>query len=295
MAKHTDKTKYLLAVNDLNNLTVSDPEQLSDDELLERCVQMGSIAVKSHRMFIGLLPLVARRRVYDVKKFSSIFHFALIVGGVSYEVASEVLRLDTQLTELPLLRRALYRGEIGWSKIRAALSLVTSRNEANWLELLKNISKPALEVYVRDYRRQCINERATLFPDSTTICLSGNSSTQSPLLLKNEENKAENFPGEITRLENNGGTSQSSAVGGSDENQRISSEKFDQQDHENTKFQDLSLRRETLHFPVSALLAARLRLYRQKMEKRLKKLVTWEDVLTILLENEAENEEKYNQ
>ncbi len=259
---------------------VSDPEQLSDRELLELCQHMGNIAVKSRRMFIGLLPLVARRKVYDVKKFSSIFHFALMVGGVSYDVVDEVLRLDAQLIKLPLLRRALYRGEIGWSKIRAVLSLVTSGNETQWLGLLRSLSKPALEIYVRDYRRQCINERVTLFSNPPS-CLLENNSAPSSLLPKNDENKAENFPGEITRLESKDDISQLtrlSIVHQSDKNQQHSSEQ-----PSSSKLQELSMRREIFSFPLNSALAARLRLYRQTMEKRLKRLITWENVLEELL------------
>lgn len=257
--------------NQLIQSATYDPESLSDADLLKRCQQLGSISVKSRRMFIGLLPLIARRNIYNVKKFSSIFHFALIVGGVSYDVASEVLRLDAQLVDLPHLRRALYRGEIGWSKIRAVLSLVTTGNEETWLEMLRNLSKPVLEVYVRDYQQQQKDEQHTLFSSSTnpSTCLPINNIFLSSSSLKNAANKAENFPGEITRLENQNKMSQ---IDNSDSHQPTSQ-----------KFNKLSASREIMSFHVSSLLAARLRLFRQKLEKRLKKLTTWEDVLNELL------------
>lgn len=259
--------------NQLIQSATYDPESLSDADLLKRCQQLGSISVKSRRMFIGLLPLIARRNIYDVKKFSSIFHFALIVGGVSYEVVSEVLRLDTQLIDLPHLRRALYRGEIGWSKIRAVLSLVTSGNEETWLELLKNLSKPALEVYVHDYRQQQKDEQHTLFSNSAnpSTCLPINNIPLLSSSWKNVANKAENFPGKITRLENQNAISQQND--------------FTPTPHQpiSQKFNKLSTSREFLSFHISSLLAARLRLFRQKLEKKLKKLTTWEDVLNELL------------
>ncbi|MCX6734223.1 MAG: hypothetical protein NTX63_05465 [Candidatus Peregrinibacteria bacterium] len=248
-----------------------DPESLSDTDLLKRCQQLGSISVKSRRMFVGLLPLIARRNIYNMKKFSSIFHFALIVGGVNYEVASEVLRLDAQLIDLPHLRRALYRGEIGWSKIRAVLSLVTSGNEETWLEMLRNLSKPALEVYVRDYQQQQKDEQHTLFSNSTnpSTCLPINNILLSPSFQENVANKAKKFPGEITRIENKNEMSQ---IDNSGSHQPISQ-----------KFNKLSTSREIMSFHVNSLLAARLRLFRQKLEKRLKKLTTWENVLNELL------------
>lgn len=243
-----------------------DPESLSDADLLKRCQQLGSISVKSRRMFIGLLPLIARRNAYDAKKFSSIFHFALIIGGVSYDVVSEVLRLDAELVDLPLFRRALYRGEIGWSKIRAVLSLVTSHNEETWLEMLRNLSRSALIVYVRDFRKQ---QREQL---PSIICKENKNSVSSSITAENQEIKAEYFAGEITHLKNNDVISQiDNFISGV--RQPIGQ-----------KYEDLSSSRETLSFHINSLLAARLRLFRQKLEKQQKKLTTWEDVLNELLE-----------
>ncbi len=250
------------------------PEQMSNRELLERCRQLGSVAVTSRRMFIGLLPLMERRGAYDVKKFSSIFHFASVVGGVGYQLVEEVLRLDAQLVDLRLMRRALYSGEIGWSKIRAVLSLVTSNNEEQWLGLLRDLSKPALEVYVRDYRKQQKDTEGTLFSENGTCVLIENVS-QSSLLLKSAENEAENFPGEIIRLENQNKISQpAEVVCEPPDDQPVS------------KLQQLSTQREVFSFPANSALVARLRLFRQKLEKRLKRMITWEDVLEELLERE---------
>lgn len=249
-----------------------DPELLSDADLIKRCQQLGNIAVKSRRMFIGLLPLVARRRAYDERKFSSIFHFALMVGGVGYDVVSEVLRLDAQLADLPLFRKTLYRGEIGWSKIRAVLSLVTSDNEAAWLELLRNLSRSALVIYVRDLRKQR-NEQLSAPPH--VICEKTENISLLSTGIENQEIKAENFAGEIAGLENQNEISQM---------QNPASASLQPM---SPKFRELSASREIISFHISSLLAARLRLFRQKLEKQQKKLTTWEDVLNELLRNNA--------
>ncbi len=251
-------------MNELGFLT-TDPEHLSDRELLERCRQLASVAVTSRRMFIGLLPLVERRGAYDVKKFSSIFHFASVVGGIGYPLVEEVLRLDAQLVDLRLMRRALYSGEIGWSKIRAVLSLVTSNNEEQWLGLLRDLSRSALIVYVRDLRRQNREEQKNLLSGVIEVsCEPVKNISQSSLLQKNDENKADNFAGEITRLEDENIMSQPSAP---------------------SKLEQLSTQRETLSFPVNSALAARFRLFRRELEKRLRRMVTWEDALRELLKD----------
>ncbi len=177
----------------------SDPELLSNTELMERCRKLGAISIKSRRMFIGLLPLVARRMAYDAKKFSSIHHFASVIGGVGYHLVDEVLRIDAQLKYLPLLRRELYRGEIGWAKIRLVISSVKEDDQQRWLDLLYALSKPALEVYLRDIRKQNYKEYNLFTNIIETSCAYEESSMQSSLYSKSVISEAENFPGSSSR------------------------------------------------------------------------------------------------
>lgn len=241
-----------------------DPEQLTNKQLIERCRLLGSLAVKSRRMFVGLLPLIERRRAYDVKKFSSVFHFASVVGGVSYHLTEEVLRLDAQLSEFLLLRRLLYRGEIGWSKIRAVLSLVTVENEERWVGLLKSLPRAALIGYVRDFKKQDIEERGNLFSIVDVSCESVDAVVQSPLSQKNCQNEADNFAGEIVESGNDAAMSQAS-------------------ESTPSKLQQLLHQQETFSVALNSALVARLRLFRQKLEKQKRQWITWEQAITELL------------
>lgn len=244
---------------------VSDAEQLSNAELIERCTQLGSLSVKARRMFMGLLPLVARRQAYNPKKFSSIYHFASIVGGVGYDLVDEILRVDRQLEEFPKFRKVLYSGEIGWAKIRLVISMVTKDDQDRWLELLRALSKPALEVYLRDFRRQEAEEH-NLFSNIIEVsCKPKENIAESPSLQESTIFEAPIFPGKTFQLGNKNETSQTGA-------------------HEmSQKEKELSSKRETLSFSVNQWLAAQLRLFRKKLEKDRKKLITWQDVLTELL------------
>ena len=257
----------------------SDPELLGNAELMERCRKLGTISIKSRRMFIGLLPLVARRKAYDIRKFSSIHHFALVIGGVGYHLVDEVLRLDAQLKYLPLLRRELYRGEIGWAKIRLVISSVKEDDQQRWLDLLYALSKPALEVYLRDIRKQNYEEN-NLFSDMIEVvshasCASEEYSTQSPLSPKGAIFEAESFPGKTFESGNENDINQLQSG-------KIGPEK-NQPQQTLTKQQELSSRRENFSCNINQWLGAQLRLFRKKMEKERKKWTTWEDVLAELL------------
>jgi hypothetical protein len=253
------------------------PEDFTNKELIEWCSRLGTVAIKSRRLFIGLLPLVARRRAYDVRKFSSIHHFAAMVGGVSRKSVNEVLRLDSQLSRLPLLRKALYSGEIGWSKIRAVILRVTPENQKEWLVKLRDLSKPALEIYLRDFKRQERDERKNLFSVIDVSSASQNASLSSSFSGEIIKNKAESLPGEKTRLDTENVTSQSVSKTADGQSAVSTAQPL------SPKLQSLSLERETISFSASRLVVARLRLFRQKLEKQSKQWVTLEQAIVELL------------
>ena len=261
-----------------------DPELLTNSELLALCRQLGSISVKSRRMFVGLLPLLQRRQAYDLKKFSTIHHFASIVGGVGFHLTEEVLRLDAQLADLPLLRRELYKGDIGWSKIRVVLSLATRDNQEHCLNWLRVLSRSALIVYVRELRSQTKDEQRSLLTDIIeTSCLTDQNSTESSSLQQHAISEAENFAGEIIESYNQEKISQYPIR--ENENNIPDDSQVNSPNTRSISQKQLDLRqkRETISFQVNSWLAAQLRLYRQKLEKQSKRLITWEDTLAKLL------------
>ncbi len=281
MSKNTISTRSVFGTN-------INPEQLSDRELIERCRQLGSVTLESRRMFIGLLPLVARRKAYDIQKFSSIHHFASIVGGVGYHLVDEVLRLNRQLEEFPLLRKMLYSGEIGWAKIRLVISMVHQDDQERWISLLRDLSKPALEVYLRDFRKQT-NEENNLFSNmdspnlaidvTETSCISEENAKKSYLPQESVIFEAESFPGKTCESENENNIEQVAQTASSPQGSQSSGSL-----ELSTKKQELFSKRETLSFTVNQWLGAQLRLFRKKLEKEQKEWITWEEVLTALLE-----------
>lgn len=74
-------------------------EHVSDSELWCRAVQYGEAARKWRQKFLGLLPEVARRKLWRVHGFESVFVFAFKVGGVSKEQVERVLAVEERLRQ----------------------------------------------------------------------------------------------------------------------------------------------------------------------------------------------------
>ena len=255
-----------------------DPELLSDRELFETAQRIGGLALKSRRAFIGLLPLVERRRAYEGRTFYSIYDFAAKVGGVGRDIVNEVLRVDQYLVDAPKLRRKLYRGEIGWSKMVRVVHWITRSNEDEWIQKLENLSKPALETYLRDYQNQLVKDVPTLWANA----LPGSDKT----LENGVKFEAESLPGQESEVKNDRQFMQESPTTPIFSNVQPSSP---------YKLAELSQQRETFTFSMRSDIAARLRLFRQRLEKDRRELVTWEEVMTEFLkmiEGEIRDEEK---
>lgn len=126
---------------------------LTDSELYQLCKKSGLEALEARRKFIGLLPEVFRRRLYERRNFQSIYHFAAELGGVSQRLVDEVLRLEKSFAEMPQLHEALVKGEIGLSKLARIVSVVEIGNEAAICEKIRPLSRRAVDVLVKEMRK----------------------------------------------------------------------------------------------------------------------------------------------
>ncbi len=271
----------------LSNLTSyfhsADPETLSDRDLFETAQRIGAVALKGRRAFIGLLPLVEKRRAYEGRTFYSIYDFAAKVGGVSRDVVTEVLRIDMQLKNMPLVQKLLYGGTVSWSKIRMITAWLTPENQQIWIDKLENLSNRSLEVYLRDYRKQLSEDRVIeivpehLFSLEQPILTTESCGSKSSNMPNNAKNEAENFGAEISECKININASQEIT------NETMlkvgPGEQIYPKPSQSTKLSELSGHRETFTFSMNAEIAARLRLFRQRLEKDRRELVTWEEVM----------------
>lgn len=130
----------------------------SDQKLYNLCREYGALALKARNRFIGLLPEVNARKLYE-KKFSSIFHFAAIVAGVSREQVSRAISLAEKFADMPHLFGLLVNGIVSVNKLRKVVSIATIENEVELANLVQTLSKAALETLVRDIQIEKVQNR----------------------------------------------------------------------------------------------------------------------------------------
>ena len=118
------------------------------------CVSGMVRALSARTRFLGLLPEVYKRRLYEKKGYGSIFEFAAKLAGVSQEQVRLVLGLEERLADKPLLHQLLVKGEVSVNKLARVVSIATVENQAEVAGRVINLSKSALETWVRDGKRQ---------------------------------------------------------------------------------------------------------------------------------------------
>lgn len=126
--------------------------QLSNKELHEKCSYYGNLIKKYKNKFIALIPEVNRRRVYEKHGMNSIYEYAAKHAGLSHDTIRKVLKLDIKLKDKVILKELFESGEVGWSKIKTVLPIITSTNEKEMAEKITKLSNLALETLVRDYK-----------------------------------------------------------------------------------------------------------------------------------------------
>ena len=123
---------------------------ITDEKLYELCKRFGASALLWRQKFIGLLPEVNRRRLYEKKGFSSIFEFAFKLCGLSAEQVRLTLNLEKRFEDKPVLKKMLEDGEASINKLARVVSIATPENEEELAEKIKVLPTRALETFVRD-------------------------------------------------------------------------------------------------------------------------------------------------
>lgn len=122
----------------------------TDAKLYYWCAHYGEQARKWRQRFLGLLPEVRRRGLYEKKGFSSIFEFAAKLAGVSKEQVQRVLHLEERFEDKLVLKTMLENGEVSVNKLARIASIATPSNQEVLAQQVKILPKAALETLVRD-------------------------------------------------------------------------------------------------------------------------------------------------
>ncbi|MFA5842500.1 MAG: hypothetical protein WC882_02415 [Candidatus Gracilibacteria bacterium] len=124
--------------------------KISDGKLLRLCDQFGRQALLWRRRFIGLLPEVHKRKLYEKRGCASIFEFAAKLAGLSEEQVRRVLCLEKRFEDKPILRNLLVEGRVSVNKLARVASIATVENEKELAEKVKKLPCAAIETLVRD-------------------------------------------------------------------------------------------------------------------------------------------------
>ncbi len=123
---------------------------MNDKELLENAILYGKNALMWRRKFVGLLPEINRRRLFEKKKCGSIYEFAAKFGGLSNDQVRLALNLEERFESLPHLHELLVEGKESINKLARIVSIAKPENEKELSELVQKMSKSAIETIVRD-------------------------------------------------------------------------------------------------------------------------------------------------
>lgn len=134
-------------------------ENISDNELWSRVVMFGEAARRWRQKFLGLLPEVARRELWRVHGFESVFVFAFKVGGVSEKQVRRVLNLEERFRETPQLRSLLVEGQVSSNKLVRVASIATVENQEMLADQVQLLSQSAVETFVRDVKAKSVPPR----------------------------------------------------------------------------------------------------------------------------------------
>ena len=132
---------------------------MTDKQLYRLCKKYGRRALEARRRFAGLLPEVLRRRLYEKKGCGSIYVFAFKLAGMTRDQVDTVLRLERRFEDKPVLHQALVSGEPSPNKLIRIASIATTENQRELFETAQKLSKQAIDVFVKDYRREkCVRQ-----------------------------------------------------------------------------------------------------------------------------------------
>jgi len=159
-------------------------KKLSDKELYVISKKWGAEALAARRKFAGLLPEVHAREMAANEKggswlakrgFTCLYEFAAKLAGMSREQINLVVRMEKRFEDKPILRSALLGGEVSANKLARVVSIATAENQSEILKRVETLSKVALDIFVKDYKRENEKKDGLNKPQIRQISLYGQS------------------------------------------------------------------------------------------------------------------------
>jgi hypothetical protein len=137
------------------SLTPAAPERGPDIDVAQLGEAIAALAVRLHAATYELLVLL---REFDAcagwsHGFLSCAHWLHWRTGIDLGAAREKVRVARSLAALPLISRAMQRGELSYAKVRALTRVATAENEPRLLDVARAGTAAHVERLVRAWRR----------------------------------------------------------------------------------------------------------------------------------------------
>lgn len=132
--------------------------KMTDQELFNLAKHFGQNALLWRRKFIGLLPEIDRRRLWEKKGFSSVFEFSKKLCGLSEKQIRLALNLWRRFEDKPSLKNLLVSGEVSINKLVRIVSIATMENQEKLAEAVKILPNRAVETLVRDEKQNGLDK-----------------------------------------------------------------------------------------------------------------------------------------
>ncbi len=147
---YTNYSKNTQSLQSKPAANTKDLRHISDNQLYSMAKHFGKNALLWRQKFIGLLPEINRRRLYEKHNHISIFVFAKKLAGLSEEQVRRTLNLEKRFTNTPALKKILVNGEASINKLARVASIATSQNDTELANAVQTLPKSAIETLVRD-------------------------------------------------------------------------------------------------------------------------------------------------
>ena len=134
----------------MNTNLLSTTTHVTDQELYRMARIYGKRAIFWRRKFMGLLPEISKRKIYEKKGFNSIYEFSFKLAGLSEDQVRRVFHLEKRFNEMPILKNLLSSGEVSVSKLSRVASIATLENQESLPEVVKTLPRSAVETLVKD-------------------------------------------------------------------------------------------------------------------------------------------------
>jgi hypothetical protein len=121
-------------------------------ERMDRVAVLYGEITAATREFLRALAESDRHRDWEAEGFGSCAEWLAWRIGITRDTAGEKVRAARALENLPLISKAMARGEVSFSKVRALTRAATPENEGDLLAYAKACSAASLERLVRGWK-----------------------------------------------------------------------------------------------------------------------------------------------